>query len=295
MSGITVFWLNPVVLSVHVFRVLYSLVSSYCSFLDRSLRDINSFDFRIIKASRKPGSTTAINTLVRENARWPTPAPSQHGLISYAPCGVRLAIVQVWNERSCCWRTVSSPTHPVYFFFHSHVWVQDGPIIHFITGLSALFDWPCLSASLVYSTPTPCIRSIDAMYVGCRYPGAAADRLPRAPPSKHPGTAKRSRGLIAATPGSSPLSMRLGIWSRWVGKHEKPQPRKNAPPNRVPTGWWKKRKEGKKCGWAWPWRIPPCCADRQSRDLPPLPYQATLVPLLPSSHAVGRRRSGQPH
>ena len=39
-----------------------------------------------------------------------------------------------------------------------------------------------------------------------------------------------------------------------------------------------------------------CRADCQSRDLPSLPHQVTLVALLPSSHATGRRRrSGQPH
>ena len=43
----------------------------------------------------------------------------------------------------------------------------------------------------------------------------------QAPPSKHPGAAKRSRGLNAATPGSSPLSMRLGLWSGWMGKTRK--------------------------------------------------------------------------
>ncbi len=61
--------------------------------------------------------------------------------------------------------------------------------------------------------PDALYRSIDAMYVGCRYSGAAADRPPRALPSKHPGAAQQSRGLIAATPGSSPLSMRLENWS----------------------------------------------------------------------------------
>ena len=69
--------------------------------------------------------------------------------------------------------------------------------------LMALQDITISSLWLVYSTPTTCIRSIDAMYVGCRYPGAAADRPPKAPPSKYPGAAKRSRSLISAMPGEA--------------------------------------------------------------------------------------------
>ena len=41
--------------------------------------------------------------------------------------------------------------------------------------------------------------------MGCRYLGAAADRPPRAPPSKHLGAAKRSRSFIAATRKLSPI------------------------------------------------------------------------------------------
>lgn len=85
---------------------------------------------------------------------------------------------------------------------------------------------------LVHSSQTSYVRSIDAMYVGCWYPGAAAKRPPGA--SRHRGDAKRNRVFIAATPGSSPLSMRLGTWSALVGKT-----RKTSIPDRM-------RKKGRK-------------------------------------------------
>ena len=126
-------------------------------------------------------------------------------------------------------------------------------------GATTQVDWQ--SIHLVASVQHPdASYSIYRCYMcGCRYPGAAADRPPRAPPSKHPGAAKRSRSLIparppkappskhpgaakrsrglnAAMPGSSPLSMRLGLWSGWVGKQETLQLRRKASPKRILKG-----------------------------------------------------------
>ena len=89
---------------------------------------------------------------------------------------------------------------------------------------------------LVYGSQLA-LYAIYRLHVGCRYPGAAANGPPRAPPSRHPGAARRSRGLNTATPGSSPLSMRLGMWSGWVGKTRKLQLRRKALRARIPTGW----------------------------------------------------------
>ena len=152
---------------------------------------------------------------------------------------------------------------------------------------------------------------------GCRYPDAAADRPPRVPPrlpasipmllsgagasstpSKHPGADKRSRGLNAATPGSSPLSMRLGSWSEWVGKQEKPQSQRKASPKpdpKFPTGWGKQRRGKKKGVWAWTWRntVPTPIRGIPRRQL----LTTTSQPRTPAScyhraTPAGRRRPG---
>lgn len=58
----------------------------------------------------------------------------------------------------------------------------------------------------------------------------------------HPGAAKRS--LIAETPGSSPLSMRLGLWSGWVGETRKTATAKESAIKPNPN-WMRKKKTGK--------------------------------------------------
>ena len=62
--------------------------------------------------------------------------------------------------------------------------------------------------------------AIYRLYAGCRYPCAP----------------RRSLSLNTATPGSSPLSMRLGTWSGWVGIHEKLQLQRRVPHARIPAG-----------------------------------------------------------
>ena len=94
------------------------------------------------------------------------------------------------------------------------------------------------SWSLVYSTQTPYIQSIDAIYMVAGIPALqlpAPRPRPASPPPgrQRPRPAKRS--LIAATPGSSPLSMRLGLWSGWVGKPEELRSQRKALRNRIPT------------------------------------------------------------
>ena len=67
---------------------------------------------------------------------------------------------------------------------------------------------------------------IYRLYMACRYPGAA--RQSRSPQRPLPSPNYHSipvllGGAGTATPGSSPLSMRLGILSGWVGKHKRLQ------------------------------------------------------------------------
>lgn len=94
----------------------------------------------------------------------------------------------------------------------------------------------------------PSVQHPDALYsiyrcykCGYRYPGAGADRPPRAPSSKHPGVAKRS--LIAATPGSSPLFMRLGLWSGWAGKTRETETAEKSGAKRNPNRMRKRERE----------------------------------------------------
>ena len=65
-------------------------------------------------------------------------------------------------------------------------------------------------------------------------------------PSRHPGAARRSRGLNTATLGSSPISTRLGTWSGWMGKTRKLQLRSIKSATGPNPRWMRKKKKRKK-------------------------------------------------
>ena len=102
------------------------------------------------------------------------------------------------------------------------------------------------------------------------------------PPSRHPGAARRSRRLHRN--GRKLRSYHLYRNMERVGgeKHER---RQSPNPSRNEG---RKENEKEKCGWAWPWKNPPCrtLTDRRSVGVSyPCCRRATLPPLLsPSSH-----------
>lgn len=91
--------------------------------------------------------------------------------------------------------------------------------------------------------------SIYRCYVGCQYPGAAADRPQRPRPAEIPVLLNGAGTSITATPGSTPLSVRLGTWSGGWETRKNCNHEENR--RRIPTGW-EKRKDREKCRWAWP-------------------------------------------
>lgn len=69
----------------------------------------------------------------------------------------------------------------------------------------------------------------------------------RCRPSRHPGTAKQSRDLITATPGSSPIYA-TGNRERWVKTRKFATAKKSAAKPQDEE----KEREREKCRWAWP-------------------------------------------
>ena len=112
-----------------------------------------------------------------------------------------------------------------------------------------------------------------------KHPGAARRsrslipaKPPKAPPSKHLGAARRS--LLAATLGSSHLSMRLGLWSGWVGKTRRNAIAKKSAAKPNPNRMRKKRKERRSADGPYPEKSR---TDRRLR----IPPRLTIV----TSHA----------
>ena len=106
-------------------------------------------------------------------------------------------------------------------------------------------------------------------------------------------------GAGASTPQrqeSSPLSMRLGLWSGW--ENEKncswEERRRQTESQQDEDEDEEKEKERESADVPDPEKRH--SIDRRSRDPPPLPHQAKPLPLLQPSHSSGRRRRpGQPH
>ncbi len=142
-----------------------------------------------------------------------------------------------------------------------------------------------LESALVYSSQNA-FHLIFRLYMGCRYPGAAADRPPSA-------SAQHASRCCWAEP--EPTLQRqealpyLWNWENGAGgweKHERLQ--RKAPYARIRRMRQKDEQEGK-CGWAWPWESTPCrpLIDRRSFGIfYPCIHQATLPPLLPPSHTI---------
>lgn len=135
--------------------------------------------------------------------------------------------------------------------------------IAFFTTIS-IKPHPVKNWNLVYNTQTLYIQSINAIYMTVvigikakaqpkKHPGTTKRsrklvfaRPPKAPPSKYPGDAMQSWSLNAGMLESYPLSMQLGLWSRWVGKNENAIAKNGTAipnPNKM-----RKMREKKRCG-----------------------------------------------